>query len=58
MNLNWNTLRSELPVLLFNHLSVHLLVLIQQLIQIDFWISILELLLLFSVSLLFLVDLY
>ena len=58
MDFDWHTLRCEFPVFLWNHLSIHLLVTVKKLIQIDFGIPRLKFFLLLTVSLLLLMDLH
>jgi hypothetical protein len=57
MDLDWDTSGSKLPVLFLDHFSVHLLVLVKQLIQVDIRVSVLKLLFLFTISLLLLMNL-
>ena len=57
MDLDWDARGGEFPVLLLDHLGVHLLILVKQLVQVDIGVSVLELLFLFTIPLLLLVNL-
>ena len=58
MDLNGNVTCGELPVFLLDHLGVHLLVLVEELIQVNVRVPVLQFLLLLSVSFLLFVDLH